>query len=121
MVQYNFPFKIGSDGRTATTSDEEHIRQLIEQVLFTSQGERVNRPDFGSGLNQLVFAPYNDELITATQFLVQGSLQRWLGDLIHVDLVQIQNRDSVLSISVRYIILKNSVQQTIQFTKDVSA
>ena len=120
MVQYNFPFKVGKNGRTATTNKEEHIKQLIEQVLFTSLGERVNRPDFGSGINQLVFAPNSDELVTVTQFLVQGSLQRWLGDLIHVDLVEIQNVDSKLSITVKYKIIKNMMPQTAQFTKELS-
>ena len=80
-MNVNFPYKIDGQGRTATTSDDKHIRHLIEQVLFTSPGERVNRPDFGSGLLQLVFAPGSDELVATTQFLVQSTLQQWLGDL----------------------------------------
>ena len=78
-MQYNYPFRIDERGRTATVSEELHIRQLIEQVLFTAQGERVNRPNFGSGINELVFAPNNDELATATQFLVQGALPTVVG------------------------------------------
>ena len=73
------------------TSDD-HIRDLIEQVLFTAPGERVNRPNFGSGLLQLVFAPNSDELAAATQFLVQGALQQWLGDLIQVEGVERRER-----------------------------
>lgn len=121
MVQYNFPFRISANGHTTSTDNESHIRQLIEQVLFTSQGERVNRPDFGSGLNGIVFSPNSDELVIATQFLVQGSLQRWLGDLINVDFVQIKNIDSTLFINIKYTIHKNRAQQTAQFTREISS
>jgi len=80
-MNVDFPFHFDTRGRTAETGDSDHIRDLIAQVLFTSAGERVNRPDFGCGLQRLVFAPNSDELAAATQFLVQGSLQQWLGDL----------------------------------------
>ena len=53
-------------------SDEDHVRDLIEQVLFTTPGERVNRPTFGSGLLQLVFAPNSDALAAATEMTVQA-------------------------------------------------
>ena len=74
-----FPFAFDSRGRTGDATEEEHIRQLIEQLLFTSPGERVNRPTFGSGLLQLLFAPNSPELGAATQMLVQSALQQWLG------------------------------------------
>jgi Baseplate wedge protein gp25 len=64
---------------------------MIEQILFTDLGERVNRPTFGSGINQLVFAPNSNELAAATQLLVQGALQQWLADLIHVESVAVKN------------------------------
>ena len=76
--------------------DDRHIRDLIEQLLFTNPGERVNRPEFGSGLGQLIFAPNSPELATAVQFLVQGALQQWLGDLIAVERVQVDAVDSAL-------------------------
>ena len=62
----------------------DHIRDLIEQVLFTSPGERVMRPDFGSGLLALVFEPNSTTLAATTQFLVQGALQQHLSHLIAV-------------------------------------
>jgi phage baseplate assembly protein W len=116
-MNLDFPYHFDSRGRTADTSDEDHIRDLIEQVLFTAPGERVNRPDFGSGLQRLVFAPNSDELAAATQFLVQGSLQQWLGDLIEVNEVDVQNEDSTLRITVQYIIRRTQQQQTAQFTR----
>src|SRR6266852_792033 len=100
-MNLDFRYHFDSRGRTADTSDEDHIRDLIEQVLFTAPGERVNRPDFGSGLQRLVFAPNSDELAAATQFLVQGSLQQWLDDLIQVDQVQVESQDSTLRVAIQ--------------------
>lgn len=90
MRQIAYPYHIDNTGRTADVDYDQHIRQLIEQLLFTSPGERVNRPDFGTGLSQMVFAPNSDELATATEYLVQGALQQWLAELIHVESVQIK-------------------------------
>jgi phage baseplate assembly protein W len=118
-MQIDYPFHFGSNGRTAQTGYEDHIRDLVEQVLFTSPGERVNRPTFGTGLMQLVFAPNSDELATATQFLVQGALQQWLGDLIQVEAVQVANEDSTLTVTVRYLIRRNQKRQVAQFEREV--
>jgi len=119
MMQINYPFRIDGRGRTASTDQDAHIRDLVEQVLFTAPGERVNRPDFGSGLMQLVFAPNSDELATATQFLVQGALQQWLGDLIQVEAVEVLSEDSTLEVTVQYIVRRNQQRQVAQFTRGV--
>jgi hypothetical protein len=115
----DYPYHFDSRGRTAAPSDDDHIRDLIMQVLFTSPGERVNRPEFGSGLLQLVFAPSSDELATATQFLVQGSLQRWLGDLLIIEAVNVEAEDSTLRITVRYVIRATQQRRVDQFTQVV--
>src|SRR5919202_2998202 len=101
-MDVDYPFHVDSRGWTAQTAGDEHIRDLIEQVLFTAPGERVNRPELGSGLLQLVFAPNSDELATATQFLVQASLQQFLGDLIQVEAVQVESEDATLQVTVSY-------------------
>ena len=75
----DFPFQFDGRGRTREADLEDYITQLVEQVLFTSPGERVNLPDFGSGLLQLPFAPNSVEMAAATQFTVQAALQKWLG------------------------------------------
>src|SRR5512143_1097506 len=103
-MNIDFPFHFDARGRTADTTYEDHIRDLIEQVLFTAPGERVNRPTFGSGLLQLVFAPNSPELAATTQFLVQGNLQQWLGDLIEVQAVAVNADDAKLQVQVRYLI-----------------
>jgi hypothetical protein len=87
-------------------------------VLFTAQGERVNRPDFGSSLNHLVFAPNSDELAAATQLLVQGALQRWLGDLITVEFVEVVNDDSKLYVTVRYKVKQTQEQKTARIVRE---
>src|SRR3981081_76517 len=102
MAQLDYPYHFDGRRRTAATDSDAHIRDLIEQVLFTAPGERVKRPDFGSGLMQLVFAPNSDELAAATQFLVQGALQQWLGDLIEVEAVEVTSEDSTLRVTVQY-------------------
>lgn len=101
-VFFDFPFRIDGRGRSAETAEDDHIRDMIYQVLFTSPGERVNRPDFGCGLKQLVFAPNGDTLAAATQFLVQGSLQRWLETVIEVQDVTVEAVESELRVTVVY-------------------
>jgi phage baseplate assembly protein W len=97
------PFHIDARGRSADTDADDHVYDLILQVLFTSPGERVNRPEFGCGLKQMVFLPNSDALATATQQLVAGSLQRWLGEVIAVENVEVQTVDSTLSVKVSYV------------------
>ena len=98
----DFPLHIDGRGRTAETAEDDHIRDMIFQVLFTNPGERVNRPDFGCGLKQFVFAPNSDALAAATQFLVQGALQRWLDPVISVESVQVEAVDSQLRVAITY-------------------
>jgi len=109
-IQIDFPFRIAGNGRTATTTPDEHVRDLIEQVLFTMPGERVNRPTFGSDVSRMVFAPNSDVVAPAIQLAIQGALLQWLGDRIIVDAVQVSTVDSTLSVTVRYV--NRSTQQT---------
>src|SRR5262249_48680568 len=97
---FDFPYHVDGRGRTAETAEDDHIRDLIFQVLFTAAGERVNRPDFGCGIGQLVFMPNSDALAAATQFLVQGSLTRWLDSVIAVQRVEVVAQDATLTVRV---------------------
>jgi phage baseplate assembly protein W len=100
---FDHPFSIDGRGRAGVTTPDDHVRDLIWQVLFTNPGERVNRPDFGCGLMQLVFAPNSGALAAATQFTVQGALQRWLADRIVVERVRITPQQEVLTVEVTYV------------------
>ena len=118
-MHIDYPFQPDMRGRTATTNDDDHVRDLIEQVLFTSPGERVNRPTFGSGLLQLVFAPNSDTLAAATQMSVQGALQQRLGDLIEVQAVEVTNIDSALHVVVQYVSRQDRQPQTAEFSRPI--
>jgi Bacteriophage baseplate protein W len=113
-MNIKFPFQFDNRGHTASTDDDDHIRDMIEQLLFTNPGERVNRPDFGSGVLQLVFAPNSPELASAVQFTMQAALQRYLGDLIDLQQLQVSAEEATLSVVVQYIIRRT--QQSITAT-----
>jgi phage baseplate assembly protein W len=102
MSYVDFPFQFDGRGRTRTTDRDEHVRDLIKLVLFTSPGERVNRPDFGCGLRDLVFAPASEALVAAVQFQVHAALQRWLAEVVEVHDVTVAGRDSELAVTVTY-------------------
>lgn len=118
-MNIRFPYQVDHKGRTAQCSEERHINDMIEQVLFTSPGERVNRPTFGSGLMQLVFQPNSMELAATTQFLVQGALQQWLGDLIEVNNVEVVSEDATIHVTVEYTIRQSQQTKVASFKKDV--
>ena len=117
MIDIDYPFQFSGEGRTAATGYESHIRDLIEQVLFTTPGERINRPTFGSGLLQMVFEPNGVELAGTTQFLVQSSLQEWLGELIQVSSVEVQGNDAGINVTVRYRIRLTQQERVDQFSR----
>ena len=122
MSHVDYPYHHDRRGRTGSPeSQDAHVRDLIEQVLFTSPGERVNRPDFGSGLMQLVFQPNSVEVAAATEFLVQSSLQQWLGESITVESVAVESDDSVLRVTVQYVVRSTQTRALAQFTRGGTA
>jgi phage baseplate assembly protein W len=110
------PITVTHEGLIATTSYNEHIKQMIEQLLFTIPGERVNLPDFGTPISRLVFSPGSTELAAATQFLIQGALQQWMGQLIQVQAVQVTVSDATLNVSIGYIVKRTNQQVVANFT-----
>jgi uncharacterized protein len=97
-----FPFRVDGRGRTAEVNGFEHVRDLLEQLLLVSPGERVNRPTLGAGLMQLVHEPGSEELAAATELLVQGTIQTWLGELVELEAVEVSTREGGVDIAVRY-------------------
>lgn len=118
-MNINFPFHFDSRGHTATTDADDHIRAMIEQFLFTNTGERVNRPDFGSGLLQLVFAPNSPELASALQFTVQSGLQRWLGDVIEIQVLAVTSEDATLRVEIKYLLRRTQEIRTQTFAQSI--
>jgi hypothetical protein len=118
-MNIDFPFHFDKRGRTASAADDDHIREMIEELIFTNPGERVNRPDFGSGISQLIFAPNSPELAATVQFTMQAALQRWLGDLIQVQTLDVTSEDSSLMINVQYIVRRTNQSVSAQFRQTV--
>jgi phage baseplate assembly protein W len=112
-MNIDYPFDFDGSGRTATTDDDDHIRDMIEQLLFTNPGERVNRPDFGSGLLKMVFAPNSAGMASTLQGVVQAAIQRWLGDLIELKTLEVVAENATLSLTMSYLVRRtNEVQST---------
>jgi uncharacterized protein len=119
IINIAYPFHLNNKGRTALSANDDHVREMLEQLLFTSPGERVNRPDFGSGIQQLVFAPTSPELATALQFALKAAIQRWLGDVIQLQGLEVTSEESTLSIVIQYIVQRTGEQQVAQFSQTV--
>jgi uncharacterized protein len=120
-MNLNFPYRFDGRGRTQEATVQDYVTQLVEQVLFTSPGERVNLPNFGSGLLQLPFAPNSIELAAATQFSVKAALQKWLASYVNVESVVATAEDAVLSVTVTYSLLNTNVSQVQTFVYGTTA
>ena len=120
-MNIDFPYHFDSRCRTASTDTNDHVQDMIEQFLFTNAGERVNRPDFGSGLLQMVFAPNSQELAATLQFTVQAGLQQWLGDIIEVLELGVQNEEASLRVEVTYRVRRSQEIHSQTFTRSTGA
>jgi Bacteriophage baseplate protein W len=116
-MHVGFPLRSDARGRTGVADDAKHVRDLIEQVLFTAPGERVNRPTFGSGLMKLVFDPNRHEVATATQMLVQSSLQQWLGELIEVEDATVEGDEESVVVTIVYRLVRTQERRAERFTR----
>jgi Bacteriophage baseplate protein W len=114
-----FPLTVAPGGSIATTGLEDHMRDMILQVLLTEPGERLNLPGFGCGVRQFVFAANNDVLRSTAQLLVTHNLQRWLGDRIDVSQVTVTSQpgeEQTLTIDVAYVIRQSQSGQQLRVT-----
>ena len=117
-MNIDHPFHFDARGRTAECDDAHHVRDMLEQLLFTNAGERVNRPDFGSGLLAMVFAPAGPEIAAALEFTIRAALQRWLGDLIEVQALGVASDDGTLRVTVTYTLRQSGERRTDTFTRE---
>lgn len=116
-MNIDYPFNFDHLGHTATTDYDDHIRDMIEQFLLTHAGERVNRPDFGSGLLQLVFAPNSLELAATLKFSAQAGLQQALGDVIEIRELEVTSEDATLHIELEYLVLRTRQIQNLSLER----
>lgn len=116
-MNVDHPWQVDGRGRTAVTDDRDHLADLVRQVVLTAPGERVMRPDFGSGLLGLPFEPAGPEVAATTQVLVQAALQQWLGDRIAVEAVEVRHDDATLAVTVRYVATRTGEAATTEVRK----
>lgn len=119
MKHMEFPFQFDQTGETSTVDRVEHIEDMIEQIIFTAPGERVMRPDFGSGARNLVFEPNNDEVAAATEYTLRGSLEQHLGHLITLEDLEVKSEESTLSITVVYFLTGEDQSITSTFSESI--
>ena len=119
-MDVDYPLHLDRRGGTASVDLDGHIRDLVEQLLFTAPGERVNRPTFGTGLLQLLFLPNSEPLAAATQASVQGALAQWLGNLITVKDVVVDADDATLRVTVQYLVNRTGADTTAQFVRSLA-
>jgi phage baseplate assembly protein W len=120
----DYPFRASGAGIPVTIADEQraglasdHLRDLIVQVLLTEPGERIELPEFGVGIQRLVFAPNNEALRASTRFLVTSNLQRWLGDRIDVERVGVTSEagaEETVTIQVVYMVKQTRERQLLE-------
>ena len=121
MTNIDFPFHFDSRGRTATADNDDHIRDMIEQFLFTNPGERVNRPNFGSGLLQMVFAPNSNEIAATLQHMIQAGLQQWMGDVVEVRKLHVTSEEATIRVELRYLVRRTQEVRETTFVRSTSS
>ena len=104
MTSIKYPFQIDAGlGRVRAEPERtKYVRHLMQQVLLTSPGERIDRPDFGCGVRRMVFAPNNPATAALTEVLVYQALSTWLADEIVVDRIDVHADVATLSIEITY-------------------
>jgi uncharacterized protein len=112
----DFPFGIGEDRRIRTTDNSDHIKDEILTILLTSPGERVNQPEFGCGLKERIFSPNDEILSTLVDLKISQALDRWLGDKIVTDEINVQSIDERLMIEIVYTVKETSEQDSTVLT-----
>jgi hypothetical protein len=115
MAGFDFPFAVAPTGSVTTSLDDDaNLRAQIIQVLFTTPGERVNQPEFGCGLFNLVFDPANSVLFAAVEFTAGQALTRWLGDRLVVLAVDVAAEAESLSVRVDYLRRSDLATQSVR-------
>ena len=117
-IRYPFAIDKGFGMLAEETDYDKHVLQMIKQVLFTNPGERINRPDFGCGIRRMVFAPNSDVSANLSQVLINQSLEKWMGTVIEVNEVQVNNIEERLEIKIVYLV--RATQQRRYLNLDVT-
>lgn len=101
----SFGFHVDDHRDAATSSDDLLVREQLEQLLLTIPGERVDRPDFGCGIQLLVFEAATAETAAATEYVVRASLAKFMADVVDVEGVRVRTGDAELIVEILYTVL----------------
>lgn len=112
----SFPYQIDASGQTATTDLSTYVQNLILLVLETDPGERVNRPDFGAGLRQLVFSGMDPTLASAAETLVRSKLLQFLGNAISINSLAVTLGDEAVTVDLTYFVTHSQSAATTSIT-----
>ncbi|MGZ4215252.1 MAG: GPW/gp25 family protein [Solirubrobacteraceae bacterium] len=105
MLEVAFPYNLDDRGRTATATHNDHVEQMLELLLLTSPGERVNQPAFGCGLLDMAFAPNSPEVAAALNVTISAAIGLWLGDVISLTSLDVSSQENQLHVSIAYTVL----------------
>lgn len=120
MTRLAFPFVPAPSGRSATVEygSDAHVRQMLELLILTMVGERVMRPDLGSGVRQMVFGAGEGPVALALAATLQATITQHLGHLLSLIDLQVEYLDAeaALDILVSYEVLasRSRAQLTLQ-------
>jgi uncharacterized protein len=104
-IEVAFPYRLDDRGRTAIATHGDHVQQMLELLLFTRPGERVNQPTFGCGLLDQVFAPNSPEIAAALNVTIAAAISLWLRDVLSVTSVDVTAQQSQLIVDISYVVL----------------
>jgi uncharacterized protein len=114
MSTLHFPFQIGSLGAPRVVGNDEAISQKLHQLLFTRRGERVNRPRYGSGVQELVFSGAGRDATAAAEFTIAADIARHLPE-VKLDAVRVTTADATLFIDILYTVLASGEELAASF------
>ena len=114
----SFPFRVGSDGRTAqVTTLEEHVRDELMQLILTNPGERAFLPEFGGGVRRLVFENISDTTAAMTKAMLTQAISRWLGQRITLEELIVETDNSTITVDLTYRIAGTEDQRRVRFER----
>ncbi len=116
MIEVAFPYGLDDRGRTATATYDDHVGQMLELLLLTRPGERVNQPTFGCGLLDQVFAPNSPEIAAALSVTIAAAISLWLQDVLSVTSLDVVAQDSQLIVDIGYTVLATGSATSVTLT-----
>ena len=113
-----FPFRIGSDGRSASVlSREEHVRDELVQLILTNLGERAFLPEFGGNTRRLVFENIDEPTLGMTKAMLTDAVNRWLGHRLTLESLIVGADESTIEVDIRYRLAGDETTQVLKFQR----